>query len=63
MFLPSLITGRLVDQVGRVPMAVAFAVTLLAAGVVATFAPGDSMTLLLIPAVVWHQRPHRIPRG
>jgi len=138
MFLPSLITGRLVDRVGRVPMAVASAVILLAAGLVAALAPGDSMTLLtialvllglgwnfglicgtalivdataletraktqgavdvliaiagagggaisgvvvglssyatlalaggflallLIPAVVWHQRPHRIPRG
>jgi MFS family permease len=52
MFLPSLITGRLVDRVGRVPMAVASAVTLLAAGLVAAFAPGDSMTLLTIALVL-----------
>jgi sugar phosphate permease len=51
-FLPSLITGRLVDRVGRVPMAVASAVTLLAAGLVAAFAPGDSMTLLTVALVL-----------
>ena len=52
MFLPSLVTGRLVDRVGRVPMAVAAAGTLLAAGLVAAFAPGDSMTLLTIALVL-----------
>lgn len=52
MFLPSLITGRLVDRVGRVPMAVAAAATLLAAGLVAAFAPGDSMTLLTVALVL-----------
>jgi len=52
MFLPSLITGRLVYRVGRVPMAVAAAVTHLAAGLVAAFAPGDSMTLLTMALVL-----------
>lgn len=48
MFLPSLVTGRLVDLVGRVPMAVASALTLLAAGIVSAQAPGDSMHLLAL---------------
>jgi MFS family permease len=52
MFLPSLITGRLVDRVGRVPMATASAATLLAAGVVAASAPGDSMTFLTLALVL-----------
>lgn len=52
MYLPSLITGRLVDRVGRVPMAVAAAVTLLAAGVVGAFAPGDSMPLITLSLVL-----------
>jgi MFS family permease len=46
MFLPSLLTGRLVDRLGTRPMAVAAAVTLLAAGLVAALAPGDSMPWL-----------------
>jgi MFS family permease len=52
MYLPSLITGRLVDTVGRVPMAIASAGTLLAAGLVAATAPGDSMTLLTLALVL-----------
>lgn len=52
MFLPSLITGRLVDRVGRIPMAVASAVTLLTAGVVGAFAPGDSTALLTLSLVL-----------
>jgi MFS family permease len=52
MFLPSLVTGRLVDRVGRVPMAIASAATLLAAGLVAAFAPGDSMTALTVALVL-----------
>ena len=48
MYLPSLVTGVLVDRVGRLPMAIAAGITLLAAGVVAGFAPADSMTTLLI---------------
>ena len=52
MFLPSLLTGRLVDRLGRLPMAVAAAVTLLAAGVVAALAPVDSMAWLALALVL-----------
>lgn len=48
MFLPSLVTGVLVDRVGRIPMAAAAGVTLLSAGVVAATAPGDSTVLLTV---------------
>ena len=48
MYLPSLVTGRLVDRVGRRPMAIAAAVTLLAAGLVAAGAPADSLLALTI---------------
>ena len=48
MFLPSLVTGRLVDRVGRLPMALAAAVTLLMAGLVAALAPGESLLMLTI---------------
>ena len=43
MYLPSLLTGWLVDVVGRLPMAVAAAVVLLAAGLVSALSPGGSM--------------------
>lgn len=48
MYLPSLVTGMMVDKVGRTPLAVAAGVTLLAAGVVAAIAPGDSLGLLIL---------------
>lgn len=48
MFLPSLLTGALVDRIGRIPMAIAAGATLLAAGLVAALAPGDSLGLLVI---------------
>lgn len=48
MFLPSLVTGVLVDRLGRLPMAVAAGVTLLAAGVTAALAPTHSLGLLLL---------------
>ncbi|MGN1385285.1 MAG: MFS transporter [Bacillus sp. (in: firmicutes)] len=51
MYLPSLITGSLVDKVGRSKMVIASAVTLTAAGLLAAFAPGES-TLLLTVALV-----------
>ncbi len=43
MYLPSLVTGVLVDRIGRIPMAVASAVTLLCAGTTAALASGDSL--------------------
>jgi MFS family permease len=48
MFLPSLVTGILVDRLGRIPMAIASGITLLAAGVVGALAPGDSLGLLIV---------------
>ena len=48
MYLPSLVTGILVDKVGRNVMAIAAGVTLLAAGVLAAFAPMDSMIVLTV---------------
>ncbi len=48
MFLPSLVTGVLVDKLGRTTMAVGSAVTLLLAGVTAALAPGESMGLLIL---------------
>ncbi|CAN5297747.1 MFS transporter [soil metagenome] len=48
MYFPSLVTGRLVDTVGRLAMAIASGVTLLAAGIVAAAAPADSMLFLTV---------------
>ncbi len=48
MYLPSLVTGILVDKLGRTAMAIAAGTTLLLAGLIAAFAPGDSMLLLVI---------------
>ena len=48
MYLPSLVTGVLVDKLGRTAMAIASGTTLLLAGLIAAFAPGDSMVLLII---------------
>jgi MFS family permease len=48
MYLPSLVTGVLVDKLGRTAMAIASGITLLLAGLTAAFAPGDSMILLVI---------------
>lgn len=48
MYLPSLVTGVLVDKLGRTAMSIASGTTLLLAGLIAAFAPGDSMVLLII---------------
>jgi MFS family permease len=48
MYLPSLVTGVLVDKLGRLAMAIASGITLLLAGLIAALAPGDSMVLLVI---------------
>lgn len=48
MYLPSLITGILVDRIGRMVMAMASGVTLLASGLLAALAPANSMTTLVI---------------
>ncbi len=52
MYLPSLVTGVLVDRVGRAPMVVAAAVTLLMAGIAAAAAPVDSIPLLILALVL-----------
>jgi len=48
MYLPSFMTGILVDRIGRMAMTIASGVTLLAAGVFAAIAPSDSMLFLII---------------
>lgn len=48
MFLPSLVTGLLVDRVGRTPVAIAAGLLLLAAGVTSALAPEDSMVVLSV---------------
>ena len=52
MYLPSPLTGILVDKLGRTTMAVASGVTLLASGLVAAFAPVGSMPLLILALVL-----------
>ncbi|MDQ0973791.1 MFS family permease [Neobacillus niacini] len=48
MYLPSLVTGALIDKLGRTVMAIASGITLLLAGLIAAFAPGGSMVLMVI---------------
>lgn len=48
MYLPSLVTGILVDRVGRTTMAVAAGATLLLSGLVAAFAPPGSLIGIII---------------
>lgn len=52
MYLPSLVTGILVDKIGRPIMVIASAVTLAISGVMAAFAPGDSMFWLIFALVL-----------
>lgn len=52
MYLPSLVTGILVDKFGRTPLTIASGVTLLAAGLVAAVAPSDSLGLLILALVL-----------
>lgn len=52
MYLPSLVTGFLVDKVGRPIMVIASAVTLATSGITAAFAPGDSMFWLIFALVL-----------
>jgi MFS family permease len=48
MYLPSLVTGFLVDRLGRTVMAIASATTLLLAGLVSALAPANSMVFMVI---------------
>jgi MFS family permease len=52
MYLPSPVTGVLVDRVGRTAMAIASAVVLLAAGVTGAAVPGDSLALTIVALVL-----------
>jgi MFS family permease len=52
MFLPSPFSGWLVDRFGYLPIAVAAGVTLLAAGLLAAWAPVDSVATLLLALVL-----------
>lgn len=52
MFLPSPLTGRLVDRFGRIPVAAASGVTLFAAGVLAALAPSHSVPALAVALVL-----------
>lgn len=47
MYLPSLVTGLLVDKIGRTIMSYASGATLLASGILAGLAPADSMPFLI----------------
>jgi MFS family permease len=48
MYLPSPLTGWLVDRYGRLTIAAASGLTLLAAGIAAALAPGDSVALFAV---------------
>ncbi|QOV33222.1 MFS transporter [Streptomyces ferrugineus] len=48
MYLPSPLTGWLVDRYGRTPIAAASGLTLLAAGITAAAAPADSVVVLAL---------------
>lgn len=48
MYLPSLVTGMLIDKIGRTTMSIAGGVILLAAGSIAAIAPSDSLILLIV---------------
>lgn len=52
MFLPSLVTGILVDKIGRIKMAVASGITFLASGLLAAFSPGESMLLINLALIL-----------
>ncbi|MWA08140.1 MFS transporter [Streptomyces sp. BA2] len=52
MYLPSPLTGRLVDRFGSATIAVWAALTLLAAGVLAATAPDDSVALLALALIL-----------
>jgi MFS family permease len=52
MFLPSPFSGWLVDRFGYLPIAVAAGFTFLAAGLLAAWAPVDSVTMLVVALVL-----------
>jgi MFS family permease len=52
MFLPSPFSGWLVDRFGCLPIAAAAGLTLLAAGLLAAWAPADSVAMLVLALVL-----------
>ncbi|OEJ97479.1 MFS transporter [Streptomyces thermolilacinus] len=52
MYLPSPLTGRLVDRHGHMRIAAASGITLLASGILAALAPGDSVVALAVALVL-----------
>lgn len=52
MYLPSPLSGWLVDRYGSTTIAIAAAFTLLASGVIAAAAPGDSVALLALALIL-----------
>ncbi|MGX9296159.1 MFS transporter [Tsukamurella paurometabola] len=52
MYLPSPITGLLVDRIGRVPMVVASGTVLAAAGLVSALVPGESLAVNIVALVL-----------
>ncbi|MFZ3578334.1 MFS transporter [Virgibacillus sp. DJP39] len=52
MYLPSLVSGILVDKIGRSFMAVASGITLLLAGALAAFSPTDSIIVLALALIL-----------
>lgn len=52
MYFPSLVTGFLVDRIGRTAMAIASGITLLASGLLAAMGPADSMGVLITALVL-----------
>src|SRR5699024_1162347 len=58
IYLPSLVTGLLVDKIGRTSMVIASGVTLAISGLMAAYAPGDSLgwltTALILLGLGWN---------
>ena len=52
MYLPSLVTGILVDKIGRTWMVVASGVTLAIAGFLAAYTPGDAMVSISLALIL-----------
>lgn len=52
MWLPSLITGPLVDRIGPRPMAISGGLILLGSGLLAAFAPADSLVALVLALIL-----------
>ncbi len=54
MYLPSLITGTLVDKIGVTKMSITSAITLLASGILAASAPEHSIIALSLLGIGWN---------